>query len=109
MTEAAEAEAEVEEASATKRPKSGKTARIWEIADAISAEKGRPALRGEVAAIAKAEGLVDGTISTQYGKWCAFHGLTKEELSKIRTEVKQQEAPEASDASAPEDSDQPTA
>jgi hypothetical protein len=52
-----------------------KTRRVWEIADEISAAEGRPALRGEVAAKAEAEGINKGTIATQYAKWCIFYAV----------------------------------
>lgn len=58
------------------RPKVGtKTARIWEIADAKSAEAGKPAKRKDVLDAANAEGINVATAATQYGRWRKFNGL----------------------------------
>ena len=51
------------------RPKSGATARVWEIADEVSREKGRLAERREVVSRIVAEGGNRSTAGTQYGKW----------------------------------------
>lgn len=69
--------AKVEQNGVT-RPQSGSTARVWAIADEISASKKAPALRKEVTEVALAEGLVVGTINTQFGKWRKFFGLAAE-------------------------------
>lgn len=85
-TENTEAETATEQPKAEKpkqpsangitRPKSGTaTGRVWEIADKLSADKGEPAARGDVMAAAKAEGLNEATIATQYGRWRKFFGL----------------------------------
>jgi hypothetical protein len=55
--------------SAHPRPHSGKTRRVWQIADAITAEKGRRAARGEVRERMVAEGGNPNTANTQYQAW----------------------------------------
>ena len=61
------------------RPKPGtKTGRVWEIADALSAQAGAPAPRKSVIAQGVAEGINPATLATQYGKWRRFHGLARE-------------------------------
>jgi hypothetical protein len=58
------------------RPGAGTTtARIWEIADMVSAQSGAPAKRGEVLKIAEAEGLNLTTAATQFGHWCKYNGV----------------------------------
>ncbi len=57
-------------AGAHARPAEGTaTARVWELADAITAEKGRRARRGEVVEAYVAEGGNANTGSTQYYYW----------------------------------------
>lgn len=60
------------------RPGTGSTAKVWSIADQISAETKAPATRKAVSEAGLAAGLVIGTINTQYGKWRKFNGLQKE-------------------------------
>lgn len=60
------------------RPGGGQTGKVWDIADAISAEQKRPALRKEVMEKGKADGVNPATIATQYGRWRKFFGLGKE-------------------------------
>lgn len=60
------------------RPSSGATAKVWELADKVSAANKKPATRKEVMEAGLAEGLVAGTINTQFGKWRKFHGLAAE-------------------------------
>lgn len=72
------------------RPLEGtKTGLVWDVADAISKEKGRPALRDEV--MSKYKELVpdasNGTISTQYSRWSGFHGV-QDVLRKMRADEK---------------------
>lgn len=64
------------EQNGVSRPLTGSTKRIWEIADAISGETKAPAERAAVLERGKAEGLQEGTINTQYGRWRKYHGLT---------------------------------
>lgn len=83
------------------QPKPGtKTRRVWDIADEISAEKARPAIRSEVMEQCKTEGLSLGTAATQFGRWCAFHGLTPEDMKAAREQAKAAEAPEPADEPA---------
>lgn len=60
------------------RPGQGKTLRVWEIADELSAAAGKPAARKDVLAKGQAEGINVATLATQYGRWRRFHGLAKE-------------------------------
>lgn len=76
------------------RPKEGtQTGRVWEIADAISAEKGEPAPRKDVLAQFMEEGGNPSTGATQYGRWRKYHGLAQE-TGKPGRPKKQAEAPE---------------
>lgn len=60
------------------RPANGtKTARVWEIADDLSAKSGAPADRKPVLDAATSEGINVATAATQYGKWRVFNGLGK--------------------------------
>lgn len=71
------------------RPADGtKTAAVWDIADAISAEKRRPALREEVMERGEASGLNKGTIATQYARWTEYNGVTKEQRTAARESLK---------------------
>ena len=71
------------------RPAPGtKTAQVWDIADAISTENKRPALREEVMAKGTEAGLNRGTIATQYARWTEFHGVTKEARAAARESTK---------------------
>lgn len=45
------------------------TARIWEVADALTAEATHPASRADVVAACVAEGINKSTANTQYGHW----------------------------------------
>ena len=51
------------------RPKSGVTLRIWEIADELTALKGRQASRADVLERASKEGIHPGTAGKQYNDW----------------------------------------
>lgn len=58
------------------RPRAGtRTARVWEIADELSAAAGAPAPRSDVLKAFEAEGGNPATGATQYGRWRKFHGL----------------------------------
>jgi hypothetical protein len=58
------------------QPKEGtKTRRVWDIADALSKEKGAPVAIAELQPVAAKEGLNDATIRTQYARWKGFHGV----------------------------------
>lgn len=72
------------------RPKAGsKTVVVWEIADKISAQKGRPALRNEVfdEYTKKVPTGSLGMAGTQYSRWCAFNGAGPA-LKKFRADEK---------------------
>jgi hypothetical protein len=58
------------------RPATGKTARVWAIADKLSSTKNAPASRKEVLDAAAAEDINPATAATQYGRWSTFFGLT---------------------------------
>lgn len=74
-TPKAEKPAKVQQNGVT-RPKAGtKTARVWDIADEISAAQGSPARRKSVIEKALAEDMNAATAATQYGRWRKFHGL----------------------------------
>lgn len=63
-------------ANGVTRPADGtSTARIWQIADEISAKAKAPASRADVLKVAEAEGLNGATCATQYGRWRVFNGL----------------------------------
>ena len=63
-------------ANGVTRPADGTaTARIWQIADEISAAAKAPASRADVLKVAEAEGLNGATCATQYGRWRVFNGL----------------------------------
>lgn len=71
------------------RPKLGtKTGRVWEIADYLSAQAQRPALREEVLASGEAEGLTKGTIATQYARWTRYYDVTKDARKSARDAMK---------------------
>lgn len=60
------------------RPNAGTaTARVWEIAEALSESIGSAASRKEVLEAATAEGINASTAATQYGRWTKFHGIVK--------------------------------
>ena len=59
--------------TATPRPQSGKTLRVWQIADEITNDKGRRAKRREVQERVVAEGGDANTANTQYQAWKADH------------------------------------
>ena len=51
------------------RPKSGKTARVWEIADVLTSQTKKRARRKDVIRIYASEGGNPNTASTQYSQW----------------------------------------
>ena len=55
--------------AAFRRPRAGWTARVWEIADEITRERGRRAERREVRERVLAEGGNENTANTQYQRW----------------------------------------
>lgn len=99
-TEAKEPEAKVEkpkleERNGVKRPGNpdSSTGKVWAIADQISAEQGRPALREEVLAACEPLGIHRATIATQYAKWTRFYEVSKEDRKAARDAMKPTEEP----------------
>lgn len=85
------------------RPGEGTLTReIWDVADAISAEAQRPALRDEVFAKIREKhpDISKGTLATQYVRWGTFYGVTKEIRASARAERKEAAAKVAADAAA---------
>lgn len=80
------------------RPMTGATKKVWDIADAISGETQAPAERAAVVERAKAEGVNEGTVNTQYGRWRKYHGLTT--LREQNATAKAKEREEAAQAKA---------
>jgi hypothetical protein len=65
------------------RPNAGtKTAKVWDIADALSAKLQAPAARKDVLAEATKADINVSTAATQYGQWRKFHNLGKEPTEK---------------------------
>lgn len=57
-------------------PKAGTTsARVWALADELSALTGLSAKRSDVLAAAEKEGINRATAATQFGLWRTFHGI----------------------------------
>lgn len=84
------------------RPKDGTTTgNVWQVADEMSAELGRPVLSAELVE-RLGEDYNKATVSTQYAAWCTFHGVTAEQRKAIREEGKAEEraAKEAAKAEA---------
>lgn len=80
-TPAPEAPAKVErkKQNGVTRPSAGtQTGKVWAIADAISTANNRPAKRSEVLEAGQKENINPATITTQYGQWRRFYGITKE-------------------------------
>lgn len=93
----------LEEQNGVTQPAEGtKTRRVWDIANDISGEKGRPALRDEVMERALAEGMNRGTIATQYGKWCTFYGVSVDARKSVRAENREATEAEKKAAKAAE-------
>lgn len=70
--------AEKDSQNGVTRPKDGTaTGAVWKICDQISSRKKRPAERAEVIEKAEADGINKATASTQYGRWCRYHGVDK--------------------------------
>ncbi len=82
----------VDEKNGVVRPASGKTKQVWDTADAMSKAAKSPIPRNELTAQLLADGLVVGTIHTQYAKWRKYHGLTK---TIVEAEPKAPKAPKA--------------
>lgn len=90
---------EHEEANGIVRPAVGtKTARVWELADAL-AKKGAVS-RGDVMTAANAEGIPNATVATQFQRWRNFNNIT-ERSPRVAGEPKAPKAPRAKKAKAP--------
>lgn len=84
----------VEQNGVTQPSEGTKTRRVWDIANELSGQLGRAALRDEVMEKAEAEGMNRGTIATQYGKWCTFYGVSVESRKAVRADNREQTAAE---------------
>lgn len=71
------------------------TGRVWVIADAISKEQGRPALRAEVLRRGEAAGLKHATVTAQFQLWRGYHGLTGRQIPPKVKPAKKEPAPAA--------------
>lgn len=67
------------------RPSAGSTAKVWTIADEISATNKAPAKRKEVLTKALEQGVNPATAATQFGRWCRYHGLSVAREKKVET------------------------
>ncbi len=72
----------LDEKNGVTRPSSGKTKQVWDVADAMSKAAKTPVTRAALTDALLAEGLVVGTIHTQYGKWRKYHGLVTAKEAK---------------------------
>ena len=82
---------EREKSNGITRPGEGSLTRhIWDVADAISAQAKRPALRDEVFAKVRETypDISKGTLATQYVRWGTYYGVTKEVRASARGERK---------------------
>lgn len=75
----------------TKPAEGSKTGQVWDICDDLSQKAGRPALRGEVMAAGEAAGMSKGTVATQYGKWCTYHGVSTSQLKEVRSALREEQ------------------
>lgn len=75
-----------EENNGVTRPRSGATARIWQIADNITAlnkkDGNPPASRENVVAVAKLESIKEATAGAAYSNWAKFNGVNPKDASK---------------------------
>jgi hypothetical protein len=89
------------------RPSSGtSTGRVWEIADTLSKDLGKPAPRADVMKAFEAEGGNQATGATQYGRWRKFHGLNSAERVASATPVVDAAVVEGSDELEIEEGDE---
>lgn len=80
-----------DEKNGVTRPSTGATLRVWTIADELSKAAGKPAERKEVTEKGMAEGLVVGTIHTQYGRWRKYYGLVTPKEDRLAAQAKAKE------------------
>jgi len=86
--EAAKAAAKMPEQNGVKRPKPGTLcSAVWEIADKISMETGKPAEVADVIAQAKADGLNEGNARIEFARWRKFHGIASKPGRPAKSEA----------------------
>lgn len=84
------------EQNGVRRPSAGTTTRrVWEIADMLSQQHGRPAKRKEVIDACVAESINASTATTQFGKWCKFFGLVEDKSPGRAAKAAEAPAPAA--------------
>lgn len=72
----AKAEAREEQNGVTRPAPGTQSARVWEVADAISKKIRKPARRKDVIdVVCDQEGMNKATASTQFGRWRQFNSL----------------------------------
>lgn len=59
------------------KPIQGRTLRVWEIADKMTADLGEPVSRDDLIDAAREEGIALGTVLTQFPRWKRFSGYTR--------------------------------
>lgn len=65
------------EQNGVRRPKpDGLCGRAWALADKLSAELGQPTPIANLLEAARAEGLSEGNVKTEYARWRKFNGVT---------------------------------
>lgn len=94
--EAAKAAAKQPEQNGVKRPKPGTLCgAVWEIADKISMENGKPAEVADVIAQAKADGLNEGNARIEFARWRKFHGIASKPGRPAKPEADESAGKEA--------------
>lgn len=84
----AEKPARIQQNGVTRPNQGTNTGTVWEIADTLSKETGKPATRKDVLDKAVDKGINVSTAATQYGQWRKFNGLGKEETAPKAVAVK---------------------
>jgi membrane protein involved in colicin uptake len=75
--EAAKQTQKMPEQNGVRRPRpGGSCAKVWDMADTLSAQLGQPVPIANLSKDASAAGINDSTIRTQYALWRKFHGVT---------------------------------
>jgi hypothetical protein len=74
------------------RPGGLLTGKVWEIADALTLELGRPALRKEVWSRYKREvkNAQESTSNTQYGRWVRFNNYS-DQIRDVRAKMRDED------------------
>lgn len=74
---AAKEAARMPEQNGVRRPKpDGLCGRAWALADKLSGELGQPTPIANLLEAARAEGLSEGNVKTEYARWRKFNGVT---------------------------------